>query len=272
MTECTRIRPRIPLAAALLAVVAVSLPACEDTSKDPTEVVGYDGLAPLHRAAISGDTTELENLLSFQHANPDLKDIAGVTPLHYAAREGHVNAVRMLVSYGATPSLATSTGWTPIDLAVRERHIDVVHFLSQYGFNPTGALPDGERYIVYAVRLNDLTFLEYLLRERIDPNVSIESTGRSLIETAFADKNKPMIELLLNHGARLDNASKHGGLPLHQAVEWADMPLVMRLLTAGVNPTRTDPSGRTAAQRAYEMGMTDMADLIRHYEGLYSQR
>lgn len=260
------------ITAIVLAVVAALVSGCKNPSTNPTESVGYDGLAPLHRAAISGDTTELEHLLSIQHADPNLRDIAGVTALHYAARAGHVNAARMLVSYGATPSLATSTGWTPIDLAMRERHIDVVHFLSQYGFNPRGALPDGEPYLVYAVRLNDAKLAEYLLRERIDPNVVIESSGLTLIETAFDAENRELIHLLLNHGARLESNAKVPNPPLHRAVEWADMTLVSRLLTSGADASGTDRHGRTAADLAREKGLTEMADLIDHYILLGTQR
>lgn len=254
------------------AVALVLLAGCDDSTKNPTEAMGYDGLAPLHRAAISGDTAELERLLSIEYADPNLRDIAGVTALHYAARAGHVNAARVLVSYGAIPSTATSTGWTPIDLAMRERHVDVVHFLSQYGFNPAGTLPDGEPYLVYAVRLNDAKLAEYILRERVDPNIVIESSGLTLIEAAFYEENRDMIQLLLNHGARLETKSTNKRPPLHRAVEWADLSLVSRLLTAGADPTRVDQHGRTARDLARELGLTDIAALIAHYEELDSQR
>ncbi len=258
---------------AALMAVAVAVVGCKNpTQKNPTEIKGYDGLAPVHRAAISGDTAELEHLLSIEHADPNLRDIAGVTALHYAARAGHVNAVRMLISYGAKPSIATSTGWTAIDLAMRERHVDVVNFLSQYGFNPAGALPDGEPYLVYAVRMNDTKLAEYLLRERINPNLVIESSNKSLIENAFKEKNKEMIQLLLDHGARLEYASSDALPPLHQAVEWGDMDMVSRLLTAGVDPMRLDRFGRSAREIAEEQGLVDMAELIKHYEELNAQR
>lgn len=265
--------PRFGWLAAVTFAVMVSIGSgCEQTKQDPNTVVGYDGLTPVHRAAMSGDTTELEYLLSIEYADPNIKDIAGVTPLHYAARQGHLNTVKMLISYGALPALATSTGWTAIDLAVRERHVDVIHFLSQYGFNPNGSTPEGEPYLVFAVRLNDDKLAEYLLRERVNPNsYSVPSTGESLLEYAFTQKNRPMIQLLLNHGARLEHAIKSAKPPLHQAIEWSDASLVSRLLTAGADPMQRDRLGRTAAEYADYAGLVDVAELIRHYESLSAQ-
>lgn len=257
----------------LAAIVFVVLaPGCEQTKQDPNTVVGYDGLTPVHRAAMADDTVELERLLSIEYADPNVKDIAGVTPLHYAAREGHLNVVKMLISYGALPALATSTGWTAVDLAVRERHVDVIHFLSQYGFNPQGKTPEGEPYLVYAVRMNDTKLAEYLLRERVNPNAySVPSTGESLLEYAFSQQNRPMIQLLLNHGARLEHINKSPKPPLHQAIEWSDAALVSRLLTAGADPKQRDRYGRTAAECAEDAGLADVAELIHHYESLAAQ-
>jgi Ankyrin repeats (3 copies) len=54
----------------------------------------------LHRPAESGNAPVLETMLAcgFQ---PDAKDKDAVTPLHRAAMGGHVDAVRVLLKYGA---------------------------------------------------------------------------------------------------------------------------------------------------------------------------
>jgi ankyrin repeat protein len=54
---------------------------------------------PVGRAAASGDTLALETLLSKGGA-PSVLDGARMAPLHWAARAGHVDAVRALLEAG----------------------------------------------------------------------------------------------------------------------------------------------------------------------------
>lgn len=53
-----------------------------------------------------------------------MQDIHGNTPLHNAARNGHVEMVKLLLRYGANPFLTNRTGQKPIDCclhpAIRE--------------------------------------------------------------------------------------------------------------------------------------------------------
>jgi len=51
-------------------------------------------------------------------------------PLHEACENGHVELVRLLISYGADPLLATYAGQTPLELA--ESHEPVKRLLEQH--------------------------------------------------------------------------------------------------------------------------------------------
>jgi Ankyrin repeats (3 copies) len=52
------------------------------------------------------------------------------TPLHEAAKAGHVDAVKLLLSRGANQMLKDSKGRTPIELAEKHGQTDVVELLS----------------------------------------------------------------------------------------------------------------------------------------------
>lgn len=52
------------------------------------------------------------------------------SPLHEACENGHVELVRLLISYGADPLLATYAGQTPLELA--EPHEPVKMLLTQH--------------------------------------------------------------------------------------------------------------------------------------------
>lgn len=53
----------------------------------------------------------------------------GLTPLHYCARAGHLEVVKLLVEAGASPGDKSVEGKTPIVLAVASEHVDVYNYL-----------------------------------------------------------------------------------------------------------------------------------------------
>lgn len=53
----------------------------------------------------------------------------GLTPLHYCARAGHLDVVKLLVEAGASPGDKSIEGKTPIVLAVASEHVDVYNYL-----------------------------------------------------------------------------------------------------------------------------------------------
>ena len=62
------------------------------------------GSSLLHLAAEIGDDERISFLLSM-HAQVDVLNPNGETPLHWACSLGHLNVVRCLVQHGADPRL-----------------------------------------------------------------------------------------------------------------------------------------------------------------------
>jgi len=80
------------------------------------------GSLPIHRAASIGSTT-LVNLYVFpdpsqKPASPiNGSDRFGMTPLHHACAEGHIDVALLLVQLGADPDRTDKEGQTPLDCA-----------------------------------------------------------------------------------------------------------------------------------------------------------
>jgi ankyrin repeat protein len=64
----------------------------------------------VHSAAQSGNGAQLTKLMRMDTQLAHLEDANGWTPLHEASRAGHVDAVRLLLSYAADPNHRTSGG------------------------------------------------------------------------------------------------------------------------------------------------------------------
>ncbi|GMF15525.1 unnamed protein product [Phytophthora lilii] len=78
--------------------------------------LGYVGLnkrTPLHWAAVNGAVGAVEILLAAK-ANANFQDAHGRTPLHWAARVNRVDIVRVLLAHGADPTIVDDGDMTPI--------------------------------------------------------------------------------------------------------------------------------------------------------------
>lgn len=55
--------------------------------------------------------------------------------MFYAAREGHIDAIKKLVSYGGDIDLVDNNGQTPIFYAIKGGKADIVEYMLQSGVN-----------------------------------------------------------------------------------------------------------------------------------------
>lgn len=68
-----------------------------------------------------------------QGVNPSLATIYGWASLHWAAANGHVECVRLLLQLGAEVSPRSDTSKTPLDLAIEKRQTEVEKILRDDG-------------------------------------------------------------------------------------------------------------------------------------------
>ncbi|KAL0486194.1 ankyrin [Acrasis kona] len=90
---------------------------------------------PLHLASECGQAEIIRYLLTRRHENPNMKqsDRFGYTPLHWACRMGHLEAVKVLLDNNADYDAKTSTnGQTPLMLAEKYEKTEVVVFVKEH--------------------------------------------------------------------------------------------------------------------------------------------
>jgi ankyrin repeat protein len=123
-------------------------------------------------AAVVGDQERIEQLLSKDAGLARRLDSARVSPLSYAAYEGHTQIVRLLLDRGADPN-------APEDLA-----------------------PDG-RALFEACQRNHLEVAQLLLKHGANPNAGVDSCGccLTIAEVYHGARARPLQQLLRQHGA-----------------------------------------------------------------------
>jgi len=135
-------------------------------------LLAYGASYNISVAAAVGDQERVEHLLKRDSRLARRLDSGRISPLSYAAREGHLHIVRLLLERGADPN-------TPEDCA-----------------------PDG-RALYEACCRNHFEVAELLLKHVANPNAGMDSCECCLTIGAIyhGDKAKPLQRLLRRHGA-----------------------------------------------------------------------
>ncbi|MBO9741386.1 ankyrin repeat domain-containing protein [Xanthomonas axonopodis pv. begoniae] len=97
---------------------------------DSPESPGMDGDTPLHIAALQGDVNAVKVFL------PHVKNVnvtggIGNTPLHYAVTRNHLKVAQMLLKNGADINFKNDYDDSPADLMVGKADFDELIFLEQ---------------------------------------------------------------------------------------------------------------------------------------------
>ncbi len=218
-------------------------------------------------ACATGDVARAREWLREDSARARRLDSGRRSPLTYAARGGHLKAVRLLLRHGCDPS-------RPEELAPRGRalwmacargDVAMAEALLEHGADPNSA-PDASDSCLGVARARpgpEAAALERLLRDRgaVPPVWSMTvadlraavASGADAARTAdfaeevFARNDLSLAEFLLDAdpdaARRLHGGSLRRGDP-HVAV--SSRAVFERLLAAGFDPGRPDWTGRTA--------------------------
>lgn len=119
---------------------------CSHSSAQPSVHQSLDELEferGIWSAALENDVGRLRKLLS--STSPDATDTAGYTALHYAARAGHLEICRLLLSHGASVDCRTRAGQaTPLHRAATAGRLEVCQLLLDKGADFQAMDADGK--------------------------------------------------------------------------------------------------------------------------------
>ena len=110
----------------------------------------------LVHAAYVGDIHQIEGLLDSRGANPNKIAVDGWNALSIASREGHVEAVQVLLHSGARIDDPEGGGNTALFWAAFYDHLDVIRLLVTQGADVNKKGKDGETPLHVALRLGHL--------------------------------------------------------------------------------------------------------------------
>ena len=177
----------------------------------------FSGRLPIHFAAEEGHVEVVRLLLKQRDVSPNLTDHQNETALFKAAKNGHEAVVQLLLDQeDVQPDIVTLEGWTALATAVLERHIRIVRAL--------------------------------LARRDVNPNIApYEQTP---LWMAAPGEQEVIAELLRRPDIDIDRKNRWGETAFYRAVYWSNLAASQLLLTRGADPNIPDERGRTPLSAA----------------------
>uniref|UniRef100_A0A1I7ZMP2 ANK_REP_REGION domain-containing protein n=1 Tax=Steinernema glaseri TaxID=37863 RepID=A0A1I7ZMP2_9BILA len=167
--------------------------------------VDREQLGVLHCAANYGHAHIIEYILD--NTDRDIvhwKDKNGNTPIFYAASNGHLECVDILLRNEANPNEQDKRLRTPSHCAAARGHIKVLQLLKQYGASFEFGNYSGDLPIHEAIQSKSIPCVEYLMRMQPQAINAANYKGRTPLHLAAACENLEMVRLLCGKGANVN--------------------------------------------------------------------
>jgi ankyrin repeat protein len=223
--------PRI-LAALPFAFFLASVPA--QVPPDAGQLAAYQGL---FAAAARGDVADIRSQAA-QGRPVDARDDHSRTPLHVAAHQSQVTAMRALVAAGADPNALEADRYDIVTIAAVANDLPTLKAALELGCKATNITSryDGTALIA-AAHLGHAEVVRELIRAGAPPN-HVNNLGWTAVIEAIVlgdggPRHQATLQHLINAKADLNLADRSGRSPLALARERRHAAMVKMLEAAG---------------------------------------
>ncbi len=164
-------------------------------------------------------------------------------------------------------SVAAFCADTPIDVSAKVPHMSREQANAYIGREQLALTADN---LVSPIFSGDVNKVEALLSAGVDPNAK-GSLPKSTVQLAVGacagsrvdiDTQLVMLEVLLGHGAKVNEPAMGGLTPLIVAAQQCQAPIVKRLVRAGADMNYHTPQGFTPLSMAFIVSNYDAAEAL----------
>jgi ankyrin repeat protein len=224
-----------------------------------TDLNSTSAILPMDLPLFDDDGNRIPNRTS--GGRPKAEIMGGNTALHYAVREGHVDAVRALVAAGVNINERNPGDlMTPMVMAIVNGEFDIANYLLGQGADPNMATIDGLAALYATI---DMRYAPVAW----SPTRQTAAGGIGQRDVDYLE----FMEILLEHGAETNVqlvkalwfrpphhnqmwVSAAGSTPFWRAAQANDLPAMKLLVAYGSDPNLESIEGNTALAMATGIG------------------
>lgn len=193
--------------------------------------------------AVQGGTLELVELLVEHGTDEHGREEAWLQVVRSAASTGDLAMVELALQPGRAGGSATFD--EAIRTSIELRHPELITALVTASADPVAS---ANRGLVHACRQGHLTAIPTLIRSGADLEHRVDEHGSTvlhLVSSQWYARGPRMVEALLEGGAEVDSADRHGQTALHRAAQADLVEVSESLLRAGASTSARDGDGQT---------------------------
>ncbi|MBU1013925.1 MAG: ankyrin repeat domain-containing protein [Bacteroidetes bacterium] len=183
----------------------------------------FDAIKNNDLKKIMGLTVKDDSVLNF-------KDNAGNTPLHYAAIDGSIAIIELLLSNGANIDAVNKQLNTPLYEAINNKHDEVSKLLINRGADIHRQNVIGNSPLHIAVQKNRKSIAELLIERGADIECKQIAQMTPLNLVTLMTNDYEMVRLLIEKGADVNAKNRNGNTSLVNAAENGSLDVIDLLL------------------------------------------
>ncbi len=248
---------------------------------DPT-IQDVNGMVPLEIAMLRNNTSVI-NLLTAKIPDIEIRDRMGETLLLIAARTKQDKVIIDLLKRKALSNVSGINGVTPMHWAAINGNIEAFKaLLSAKGF-VNAVANDGQTVLHWSVRSDYSSFLSgkddinkknMLIANKCEIIKTIIKINKSMVNARdiqgrtpiFYASNSSYAELLSSNGATINISDINGKTPLHVAVTMNNSTLVQYLINKKASVSLKDNNGKRPIDIAIGMKYKDIEEILKKAE------
>uniref|UniRef100_A0A8I3W9S6 Cortactin-binding protein 2 n=1 Tax=Callithrix jacchus TaxID=9483 RepID=A0A8I3W9S6_CALJA len=242
-------------------------------SGGPAPLAGRPTL--LQQAAAQGNVTLLSMLLNEEGLDINYSCEDGHSALYSAAKNGHTDCVRLLLSAEAQVNAADKNGFTPLCAAAAQGHFECVELLIAYDANINHAADGGQTPLYLACKNGNKECIRLLLEAGTDRSVKT-TDGWTPVHAAVDTGNVDSLKLLMYHrvpahgNSFSEEESESGVFDLDEGEESPEGKSKPVVTADFINHANRE--GWTAAHIAASKGFKNCLEILCRHGGLETER